>query len=122
MHPNDSGLTAGPVDKDPKTPVKKPVKKPNGGGPFPGQLGMLSNQLSQGFGGDPQQWRGMLAQVYSPMRVTPFNYGGGGGGNNRGNGTPIIVNPARPGTSQPSPRFGTPISPQGLMALSGNWR
>lgn len=39
---------------------------------LPNQQGMLANQLSQGFGGTPQQWKQSFGQIYSDMRM-PVN-------------------------------------------------
>lgn len=45
--------------------------------PFmPGQLGLLSSQLNQGFRGGLQNWRQNLGQMYQPMpMMQPFQYG-----------------------------------------------
>lgn len=42
---------------------------------FPGQKGLLSQQLSWGFGKSPQHWSHMLDQTYSPLQpMQPYKY------------------------------------------------
>jgi hypothetical protein len=84
-HPDDSGLLPAP-DRQRREEEERERRRRqgNGGGqgllsPFmPGDQQALAQQMTMGFGGNPQQIRGMLSQIYSPMRFG-FKPGQGGG-------------------------------------------
>jgi hypothetical protein len=89
FHPDDSGLLPAP-DRQRREEEERERRRRqgNGGGqgllsPFmPGDQQALAQQMTMGFGGNPQQIRGMLSQIYSPMRFgfKPGQGGGFGGG------------------------------------------
>lgn len=79
LRPDDSGMTAGPKrgpTGGPMTPVKGGNQNPGLMSPFfPGQLGLLAQQMNYGFGGGQAANRGLLNQIYSPMQMPqPFQY------------------------------------------------
>lgn len=58
---------------------------------FPGQKGLLAQQMADGFGGTVEEHMGLLSQIYDPMRMPkPFRFGRGlnvdGGNRNKGDG------------------------------------
>jgi hypothetical protein len=59
------------------------------GGFMPGQISGLANDLQMGYGGTDAAWKNYLKDVYSPVKMTGFNFSGGNGG---GKG-----NPTQPG-------------------------
>jgi hypothetical protein len=59
------------------------------GGFMPGQISGIANDLQMGYGGTDAQWKNYLKDVYSPVKMTGFNFSGGNGG---GKG-----NPTQPG-------------------------
>lgn len=90
---------------DKNHPYPKPKEGGNGGGGnkdkdkgptlkfgfMPGQISGLADDMMAGYGGSEDKWKGYLNDIYSPVRVPSFNFGGGnGGGNNNGPDTPEI--------------------------------
>jgi hypothetical protein len=102
-HPDDSGLLPAP-DRKRREEEERRRRQGNGRGqgllsPFmPGDQQALAEQMAMGFGGDPQKIRGMLSQIYSPMRFG-FKPGQGDGGFG-GNRVLPVMNPP---PLQPSP-------------------
>jgi len=69
---------------------------------MPGQIGGMAEDMSDGDGGTDAKWRDYLRDVYSPVKVPYFNFGGGGGGGN-GGGKDVPVTGNNDGGGNPNP-------------------
>ena len=85
------------------------------GGFMPGQISGLANDLQMGYGGTDAKWKSYLKDVYSPVKMTGFNFSGGGRGNRNGGGNqPTGNDPRNPGGNNNGGGF-EPSRPRNAM-------
>lgn len=56
------------------------------GGFIPGQISSIAEDLASGYGGETDEMKDYLRDVYSPVKIPQFNFGGGNGNGGKGKG------------------------------------
>ena len=69
---------------------------PNKVGFMPGEISSLANDMVLANGGTKENWADYLKDVYSPVKMPRYQYGGGKGKGDKGGGK---TDPNKPGTN-----------------------